>query len=55
MDWETEKKIRTKRFWLGAFTGFAAAVFLWVIADKFKLKECWQEEIMPPAVLRKQM
>lgn len=28
MDWETEKKIRTKRFWLGAFTGFAAAVFL---------------------------
>lgn len=28
MDWETEKKIRTKRFWLGAFAGFAAAVFL---------------------------
>ena len=28
MDWEKEKKVRTKRFWLGVFAGFLAAVFL---------------------------
>ena len=28
MDWEAEKKARTKRFWLGVFAGFLAAVFL---------------------------
>lgn len=28
MDWETEKKIRTKRFWLGVFVGVLAAVFI---------------------------
>lgn len=28
MDWETEKKSRTKRFWLGVFVGFLAAVFI---------------------------
>lgn len=28
MDWEAEKKARTKRFWLGVFAGFLAAVFI---------------------------
>lgn len=28
MDWEAEKKSRTKRFWLGVFVGFLAAVFI---------------------------
>lgn len=28
MDWEKEKKVRTKRFWLGVFAGFLATVFL---------------------------
>ena len=28
MDWEAENKSRTKRFWLGVFVGFLAAVFI---------------------------
>ena len=28
MDWETEKKSQTRRFWLGVFAGFLAAVFV---------------------------
>ena len=28
MDWETEKKSQTRRFWLGVFAGFLAAIFV---------------------------
>lgn len=28
MDWEEEKKSQTKRFWMGVFAGFLAAVFI---------------------------
>ena len=42
MDWETEKKVRTKRFWLGVFVGCLAMVFIlagawsaWQIGGQF--------------------